>query len=258
MLRLRQICLVARHLDPIVDELKTVLGLEECFRDPVVLKYGLENVLAPVGRNFLEIVAPIRSDTAAERYIDRRGGDGGYIIILQCDDPKRRRSIYSELNIRIANSMDYGDFIGTQLHPKDTGGCMLEVDHQEGNVIDGPWHPAGNQWENAVQLKTVKEITGATLQAQHPHILATHWGKILDRSVVASAHGHVIELDNANLEFVSSRDDRGDGLIGIQLTVNDRAGILKAAKRLGLPTTTDHVTICGTHFYLSETNGFSS
>ena len=41
-------------------------------------EFGLENTLMPVGRNFLEVVAPIQEGTAAGRYLDRRGGNGGY------------------------------------------------------------------------------------------------------------------------------------------------------------------------------------
>ena len=58
-LRMRQICLVARDLSSVVDQLHAVLGLEVCHRDPGVGKYGLENALFPVGDKFLEVVAPV-------------------------------------------------------------------------------------------------------------------------------------------------------------------------------------------------------
>ena len=44
-LRMRQICLVARSLSPVVEEIRSVLGLEVCHRDPGVGKFGLENAL---------------------------------------------------------------------------------------------------------------------------------------------------------------------------------------------------------------------
>ena len=62
-IRMRQICLVARSLAPVVDELRAGLGLEVCHRDPGVGKYGLENALFPVGDGFLEVVAPVREGT---------------------------------------------------------------------------------------------------------------------------------------------------------------------------------------------------
>ena len=64
-LRLRQVCLVSADLAAKPRAIKAVLGLEECYRDPNVAKYGLENVLFPVGSDFIEIVAPTRPGTAA-------------------------------------------------------------------------------------------------------------------------------------------------------------------------------------------------
>ena len=84
-LTLRQICLVARELQPAVDDLKNILGLEVCYVDPEVKVFGLENALLPVGTNFIEVVSPIQENTAAGRYLNRRGGDGGYMIITQAD-----------------------------------------------------------------------------------------------------------------------------------------------------------------------------
>ena len=57
-MRLRQIALVARELEPVVDDLCAVLGLEVCYRDPGVAEFGLHNALMPIGTSFLEVVSP--------------------------------------------------------------------------------------------------------------------------------------------------------------------------------------------------------
>ena len=80
-LRLRQIALVAEKLAPVEAELCDVLGIDVCYRDPGVGHFGLENALFPVGNELLEVVAPIREGTAGGRYLERRGGDGGYLVI---------------------------------------------------------------------------------------------------------------------------------------------------------------------------------
>jgi hypothetical protein len=69
-----------------------VLGVKVCYRDPGVGKYGLENALFPIGNQLLEVVAPVEENTAGGRYLDRRGGDGGYMAITQCDDHAPRRA----------------------------------------------------------------------------------------------------------------------------------------------------------------------
>ncbi len=92
-IQLRQICLVARELKPVIDDLTTILGITTCYVDPGVGKFGLENTLMPVGKNFLEVVAPVEEGTAGGRYLDRRGGDGGYMVITQIDTLDNQRAI---------------------------------------------------------------------------------------------------------------------------------------------------------------------
>ncbi|MDP6564079.1 MAG: VOC family protein [Alphaproteobacteria bacterium] len=253
MLRLRQICLVAGELAPAVDELAAVLGLETCFHDPAVAKYGLENALLPVGGNFLEVVAPVQEGTAAGRYLDRRGGDGGYIVILQCDDIEDRRARMAELGVRVANALDYGDFVGMQLHPRDTGGSMLETDWNDGSqAADGPWHPAGSDWQAAVRTEWTTAMTAAELQSDDPAALAARWAEILDRPVGTGADGNPeIQLDNAVLRFAAAADGRGEGLGGVDLQAADAAAILAEATARGLPVAGDTVTLCGTRFRLT-------
>ena len=81
-IHLRQICLVAAELQPVVEQLTNVFDIKVCHRDPVVKQYGLENVLLPLGTDFLEVVAPIEENTAASRYLNRLGRNGGYMVIL--------------------------------------------------------------------------------------------------------------------------------------------------------------------------------
>src|SRR5882724_3892328 len=108
-LRMRQICLVARELEPVVETFHEVFGLEVCHRDPGVGKFGLENALFPVGDGYLEVVVPVRDGTTAGRYLDRRGGDGGYMVITQCggDDLAARRARCETVGVRIANEIGY-------------------------------------------------------------------------------------------------------------------------------------------------------
>jgi hypothetical protein len=62
-IQLRQICLVARELEPVLEDLTDILGINRCYVDPGVGVFGLENTLMPIGRNFLEVVAPVEENT---------------------------------------------------------------------------------------------------------------------------------------------------------------------------------------------------
>src|SRR5258707_5972370 len=89
--RLRQICLVAPHLEPVISDIADIMGLSVCYRDGNVAKYGLENALLPVDTILLEVVAPTQPGTAAGRFLDKTGGRGRYHAIFCCDQRGQRR-----------------------------------------------------------------------------------------------------------------------------------------------------------------------
>ena len=252
-LRLRQIALVAPELEPAVDELCALFGLEVCFRDPGVAHFGLVNALLPLGNQFVEIVAPTREGTAGGRYLDRRGGAGGYMVITQCDDHAPRRKRVGQLGIRIVNQFDTHEFKNMQMHPKDTGGSFFEIDQQLGQgalAADGPWEPAGGaDWKKARRTERVARIAAAEIQCDDPGKVARRWGEIAELPVRGGAQP-TIELDNATLRFVPCTDGRPEGLGGLDLAANDRAGILATAKSRGVKVAGNQVQSCGIRFNL--------
>ena len=244
-LRLRQICLVARELKPVEEHLNEVLGINVCFRDPGVGFFGLENALFPIGNQLLEVVAPVKEDTAGGRYLDRRGGDGGYMVITQCDDHAPRRSRVEELGIRIAHQFDNEHFLNMQLHPKDTGATFFEIDEQLGegaDDIDGPWGPAGPDWQRAKNTDRVDGILAAELQCDDPEAVAKKWSDIAEIPLDKELN---LELDNASLRFIPCSDGRPEGLGGLDLSAPGKLEILQTADSLGLQTGDSQVQICG-------------
>lgn len=249
-LRLRQIALVAEKLAPAVDDLTSVLGIEVCYNDPGVKVFGLENALMPVGNQFVEVVAPIQEGTAGGRYLERRGGNGGYMVITQCDDHAPRRKRVEELGVRMAYSFEVeGQFTNMQLHPKDTGATFFEIDEQLGagaHDPDGPWEPAGHDWSRARRLDVVSGITAAELQVPDPAATAARWGEIAEIPVEPDAAGNPsVQLDNATLRFVPCTDGRPEGLGGIDVKVVDRDRVLTAARQRDCYRSDDLVYICG-------------
>ena len=244
-LRLRQICLVARELKPVEEHLKEVLGINVCFRDPGVGFFGLENALFPIGNQLLEVVTPVKEGTAGGRYLDRRGGDGGYMVITQCDDHAPRRSRVEELGIRIAHQFDNEHFLNMQLHPKDTGATFFEIDEQLGEGaedIDGPWGPAGPDWQRAKNTDRVDGILAAELQCDDPGAVAKKWSDIAEIPLDKELN---LELDNASLRFIPCSDGRPEGLGGLDLSAPGKLEILQTADSLGLQTGDSQVQICG-------------
>ena len=254
-IRLRQICLVAEKLAPVLEDFKAVLGFEVCFKDPDVAVFGLENSLMPVGSNFIEVVAPVKENTAAGRYLKRRNGDGGYMVICQCDSHATqlaRKARAATLNIRLVLDHDAKGFHAMQLHPADTGGAFFEIDWDAKGEPEGNWMPAGGSgWTAARRNDVVSAYTAVELQSADPRGLAERWATIAEMPLRNDVRGRLeLPLDNAAIRFVEATDGRGEGLGGIDVVVADRGRLLEAAERRGLRKGDDHVNICGTRFYL--------
>ncbi len=256
-IQLRQICLVANELGPAIRDLTEILGINVCHHDPGVAKYGLENALLPIGNNFLEVVAPVVENTAAHRYLQRRGGDGGYMVITQvdCRDIQaaiRRRAL--DRGVRVAHEEERDGWNFCQLHPGDMVAAFLDIEWDQRQDLAGCWQPAGGtSWADKVKRDVTAELIGAELQCDEPAGLAELWGSILGSDVQHQDDTLSIELNNANLRFVSCMDGRGAGLGGIDITVSDRQRIIEAAKSRNSYVTDNQIVVCGTRFYLTDT-----
>ena len=256
-IRLRQIALVAADLQKVTTEIGGVLGVEACYTDPGVSVFGLKNMLWPIGTQMLEVVTPFKDGTAGGRYIERRGGDGGYMVITQVDDVARRRARAEELGVRVAYDLHYPDegHDGIQLHPGDTGGSFFEMDQMlmpGGDAVGGPWYPAGNNWEPYVRTERVSGISAAELQSPEPERLAKRWAEISELDLVDDDDGHpTMTFENATVRFVPDTDGRGEGLGGIDLITEDREAVLEAADKLDCVVDDNQVAIAGMRMYLT-------
>jgi hypothetical protein len=199
-LRLRQVCLVAADLAREAARMAQALGVVECYRDANVARYGLQNVLFPVGSSFLEIVSPTRPGTTAGRFLARHGGRNGYMVIMDCDDPERRQRHAQSLGIRVANMIRHDNYLGVQLHPKDTGAAMIEFNHTPGGEDPmGPYAPAGLAWQQAVRTDRVRSLKAVEIECPNPAALSTLWGNILERPVSPKFR---IDLDAGEIRFL--------------------------------------------------------
>ncbi len=247
-LRLRQIALVANDLAAVQKDFEDVLGIAVCVRDPGVGHFGLENILMPIGNEILEVVAPTREGTAGGRYLERRGGDGGYMVITQCDDHAPRRARVAELGVRIVNQFENHEFRNMQLHPRDTGGSFFEIDEVLGEHAhdpDGPWEPAGHEWKAGRRLDRVGGIVGAELQCDDPEQVAGRWAEIAQIPLRRAGDTPVLPLANADVRFVPCTDGRPEGLGGIDVKVFDTQAVVAAARARGLLRGDAQVYICG-------------
>ncbi len=252
-IRIRQICLVAHDLARIQQQLESVFGVEVAYRDPGVGKYGLHNILVPLGNQLLETVSPQpeEHDTPGGRYLKRRGGDGGYMVIMQVPQQSYPgyRSRVESMGVRLVSEPGEGmdDTGGIQLHPKDVPGAIPEIRWNSGEERpDGAWWPAGPNWQRAKHIEIVDGIVAAEIQSSDPAKLAARWGDVLNEPVATAAEGNpILALDGSDIRFVHISDGRPEGLGGLDIHTTNKQEALENAKEAGCLTGDNLVTICG-------------
>lgn len=247
-MRIRQIALVARDLDPVVDSLCAVLGVKVAFNDPGVAEFGLKNAVMALGEQFLEVVSPVRPDATAARYLERRHGDGGYMVILQSDDLDADRARLARVGARIVWEIAFDDIATIHLHPRDVGGAIVSLDRP---VPPASWRWAGPGWEEKGRSSDARAIVGAEIQSADPHALAARWGEVLGVPVTSPAGAPPrIDLDGGHLRFVTPGDDRGPGVTCVRVAMRDADGARGRARERGLVAADGGVAIGGVRFDL--------
>ena len=242
-MHIRQVALVARDLDPVVADLCAVFGLEVAFHDPGVGEFGLHNAVMPVGSTFLEVVSPVREGTTAGRLLDKRGGDGGYMVILQTDDLDAARTRLDPLGVRIVWQIALDDIATIHLHPRDLGGAIVSLDQPR---PPESWRWGGPKWQAKVRTDAVHSIASVTIQADDPPRMAARWAEVLGlpaprRSEAAST----LALSPGAIRFVPITDGRGEGVSAFGVAATDAGRALAAARARGLATAGRSVSIGG-------------
>jgi len=213
--RLRQVALVAHELEPVVAALGDALGVSEApFCDPGVSVFGLKNAVMAVGDTFIEVVSPVRPDTAAGRYLERRRGDGGYMAIFQVDDLEAARARIGGLGIRVVWRSDHPDIAGTHLHPKDVPGALVSIDWAD---PPGSWRWGGPRWTGTEPDHEPGGITALTVQSERPGELAARWAEVLGCPSHRDGSDTVVPLDGGELRFVEPGDGRGEGISALEV-----------------------------------------
>lgn len=244
-MRLRQVAMVVTSLPAPEEDLRSVLGAQVCFRTPqdeialrgsVLLdKYPLTNAVFILGDTFIELATPNEPDTPIARYIDRIGGDVGYMILVQCRDIDAARARVHEAGVRIAWAPELEDLRGLHLDPRDTQGSFLSLD-QPADPAAWPW--AGDRWHSEDHVGSGIEVVGAEVAARDPLGTSQRWSILVDRPVI-NGDGEddlVIRLDRGEIRFVG-RDDDGepDRMSGVTVASSDPEAIVRRARDRALP-----------------------
>jgi hypothetical protein len=216
--RLRQVALAAADCEATATKLRETFGWPEPFHDPGVGRFGLTNAVFAVGDTFVEVVSPVKPGTTAGRYLERRGGDSGYMAIFQMPDLDAARRRVADAGVRVVWTADLADIAGTHLHPKDVPGAIVSLDW-----ADPPesWRWAGPGWTGrAPEHDLAGAISGLTIEVADPAAAAERWARVLGLTVSDAGGTATIELAHAgqDLRFVPTGSVGGEGITEIRLS----------------------------------------
>ena len=226
-MRLRQIAVASYNLNECERIINKELNINTAYRDEEVEQYGLNNIVCPIGGEFLEVVSPFTTNTTAGRFIEKKKGPAGYMTIFQCEDSLERRKYIESKGIRALNSfgnIKHGNYIINQYHPKDLPGALVEIDSVTNTNYKekyADWPPAGKNWRQQINEEYVKGIVGVTIAADKPIELAELWSEVLDSELITKKETPYIILENANIKFVQSKNDYID-LVGIEIKASQK------------------------------------
>jgi hypothetical protein len=248
-MNIRQIALVAADLAAVKETLFDVLGLEEAFIDEGVGQFGLQNIVMRIGETYLEVVSPIQEGTTAGRLLQRRGGDGGYMVIVQVDDLAAETARIEAAGITIAWRADLGKAKVIHLHPRDVPGAIASLDQM---TPPEAWYWSGENWASQKRANNVSAITGAQIQSANPALTAGQWSVAYNRPLETVGGVRTMRLDNSEVRFVEATDGRGEGLQALDVTATDLEAVRSAADHLGLAMSGATLCMCGTRFNFAQ------
>ncbi|KAF2432899.1 hypothetical protein EJ08DRAFT_608169 [Tothia fuscella] len=270
--RLRQIALVVKDLDRAREVLTKVLGTEVVFEDPGVAKWGLKNILIAIGGDIIEVVAPFEPGTTAGRLLEKRGGDGGYMIIMQTlDAAKRRQYILDKGLSKVIWGYDRDGITAAQYHPKGIpGGMMPELDSHPTTPSNpspltdpfSPWHACGkDHTAYSALMKKYSDIhlSGVLLRLAPGQTDTEAASRYWQDTFGVGMSRDLLAFTNARMGFVRGVEGRSEGLESITIGVDGVGrleGIWEKARREGVARE-GYVEMCGVKWFFHNAGGRS-
>src|SRR3954452_3707460 len=233
--RVRQVVLAAADLDAVSSQLEQELGVQSPFRDEGVGHFGLRNAVYSLGSSFVEVVSPIRADTAVGRHLERCGGDSGYMVMFEVSDAPATRERLDRLGVRIVWDTTHPDIVDLHLHPKDVGGALVALDITE---PVGAWRWGGEAWTATAPEPAPGGVRALTVAVSNPRKVARRWAEVIGLD----------EPRDATLQFADDRQR-------IRFTDSGDGGERFVAVDVAVPGRTGPVTIAGVTFDRTDTEG---
>jgi hypothetical protein len=166
------------------------------------------------------VIAPKQAGTAAGRYLERHGGDGGYMVLFDIEDLEGARERAERLGVRVVWQIDLPDISGTHMHPADMRGAIVSLDR---SLPYGTWRWGGPEWLGRVGEGAPGHLAGVTIAVADPVAVAERWGAVLGIPVSGDRRP-LLALDGGEVAFEECAGPEREGLVEIAVELPGQAG----------------------------------
>ena len=243
-MKIRQVALASANLEETDSILRRLLGCDQSYADPEIIYFGLDNRIYTVGDCFLEVVSPVQPNTAVGRFLDRRGGDGGYMVIVQVENLAQEQARLADTAIRTVFADDRGIAKAIHLHPKDVPGAIPSLDEM---TPPESWLWAGDGWEQRAG-HYVGDILAVEIRSLDPKATGLCWAGAYGIELMPAGDGWRLEMGLTEIRFNYDAAAAQAALVAIDFDAVDLPTICAAADEMGLEREGHIVAVCGVDF----------
>ncbi len=221
-IRIRQVALCTDDIWPVETAIARELEITPVHRDKPSAPIWMYNSVIAVGNTFLEILQPERTSAPTQKFLNKQGGPGGYMLLLQVDDLDAARTRAEAAKVRVvmdAPKRKYHGVTGAavHLHPADTGGVLTSFDWMEEWES---WAWGGQAWPWHQRTDVVSGIVGAEISCSDPGRVAQRFSEFVGRGVDAQGR---MELDESYIDFVQGNSEERDRLTAVDMRASVHA-----------------------------------
>ena len=210
---IRHYVLATSGLEKVSAALQEFLGIPQGERHDMADILGFRNEMMKIGDTLLEMVQPVKPDHRLHRWLAERGGDAGYMIVLQTFDAEAFRARAEQERLRLTRDMQFRGQQMIQFDPRRFG---THFETYEYSLPDGWWgNPDGRNYGKS---RVAREIVAAKVAVENPAEIAAQVGRLFESPVV----GQTVTFASRKLRFVDARPP-WRGLVGLDLQAIDRA-----------------------------------
>lgn len=217
--RVRHYVLATRDMAFVCDQIYEFLGLPPTPKKEgpgVTEQYGFYSTMMRIGTTMLEVVQPIKPDHHLNAWLEERGGDGGYMVVLQTYDAEALKRRASEENLKLTRDMMF------------KGQHMIQFDYKRfGTHFElYQYTPEDNWWGDPLNrpygdARVASDVVGGEVAVENPEEIAAQVARLF---IGEHDGGAKVRFIDRTIAF-SPVEGKKRGLVAIDLKAREKVRI---------------------------------